>query len=618
MCLLRMSNIGFSRESAPAAPLKNVLHDEKRRKRRKKKKKQKNSVSGTIKYEDYLADSGSDVDDEDDYALGGIGKYSGMGGVGALEDPHPSLYPGPATPQEWEDNYTVGTDINVLIRQTIQNVNQSVCLQGDGIPEGIFGDGELSCFAAAVKHNTSILSIQIKSLPVSDVSLIPLFESLKAHPTLRALDLCGTKGGHGTSKALAKLVCTNPNIIFAHMDEDVLSPADAEIIQEGVQYNAMVCPDPSTNPFHLGLLRKFSALEEEERSYVQSLAPRVWKVFPTARNLNANEREASQTSANGDNLLSSPQPHTNNSAIHNSTTASQRVGRKKTVTWGAGGGGSVAGAGLCPQFLRGSCSFGSRCKFYHPEYTTALSNAVRMSQIECGGAAAVAAGGGDNDDANNDGDGAMNTARGTSRSYGGGGAEEDDDLRSTAAHTVTTRSLFSFAPSSGVDPLRRRRLGSRLRPSHYTLRLDTPTYEETGGTETFSQPTRQQQRRWRRPHPHEENQGGEAGGGWCYTSWRWWWWGRGQRDTNRKGNNNHSEINVLKGDESLYRGGGRGAASITTTLIPSSWRFLHSHVTESDSFSSSPPPTLMMTSLWVMAVSVAVCSGTIIAWAAKV
>lgn len=574
-------------------------HTEIRKKGKRRRKKQKDGVSGTsIKYEDYLADSGSDDAAEYEYARRDY--HTRLEGGAFADDAF--LGGGGATPQEWEENYTVGTDINVLIRQTIQNVNQSVCLEGDGMPEGIFGDWELSCFAAAVKHNTSILSIQIRSLPVSDVSLIPLLEALGQHPTLRALDLSGTKGGHGTSKALAKLVCTNPNIIFAHMDEDALSPADAEQIQEGVQYNAMVCPDPSANPFHLGLLRKFSAMEEEERSYAQSLAPRAWRVFPSSSAAGGDGASTVKAEANATNFYGEEgidhMGHTTTTTTNMNTNGSLQRGvmKKKKVSWGvsgggAGGGGTVAGAALCPQFLRGSCTYGSRCKFYHPEYTTALSNAVRMSMMEVEE---------DDDD-----------ELPCGNSNGGGGSKPphqmEDDARSTGP-AATTRSHFSLATSSAVDPLRRRRLGSRLRPSHYTLRLGGSGSGAAGeDTEDMGVPGRATNGfTWRLGQSRRRRRVVE-----------------GQEEEEEEAQPNHLGLHPHKGEDRVKRWWRWGSIGATAAAAAGGHprrnhqprSLLLDSLIGPPSTTSPPVAAAAAASLWIMAVSVVVCSGTMVAWA---
>ncbi|RNE97726.1 hypothetical protein TraAM80_09240 [Trypanosoma rangeli] len=165
--------------------------------KRKRKKNGKRAV-----YDQYLAFSGSECSTES------------SDGVGEFLDAY-----------ELEE-FEPGMDINILIQQTVQNVAQSVSLEdSDGLSQ--FGDYELICFAAAVKHSNSILSLQIRYLDVSDTSLVPLCRALESHPCIRALDLSGTRGGNATIKAVLRLFCTNPNILFVRLDDTMVASHDA-------------------------------------------------------------------------------------------------------------------------------------------------------------------------------------------------------------------------------------------------------------------------------------------------------------------------------------------------------------------------------------------------------
>ncbi|KAG5485875.1 hypothetical protein CUR178_07468 [Leishmania enriettii] len=243
--------------------------------------------------------------------------------------------------------YCVNMDVNILIQQTVQNIVQSVCLED---PEGFstFGDHELICFAAAVKHNSSIMSLQIRYLDVSDVSLIPLCNALQEHPSIRALDLSGTHGGEGTSKALRQLACTNPKIIFMRLEDTIVNPRDASIIEKATRYNSMACPDPNNNPFHLGLLRRISAMDDKEHKFREQLHSRPW--------------------------------------LLGSGSSNQKKSKKTTLSTAAA---SHIGGEICAQFIQGRCPYGSRCKYIHPERTVALKNVVASNLYhraeQCGG-----------------------------------------------------------------------------------------------------------------------------------------------------------------------------------------------------------------------------------------
>ncbi|KAH9586704.1 hypothetical protein LSM04_006380 [Trypanosoma melophagium] len=194
-------------------------------KRKKKKSKRKKAL-----YDQYLADSGSECSVE---------VWEGM-------DEALNAY-------ECEE-FEPGMDINILIQQTVQNVVQSVSLEDyDGLSR--FGDSELICFGAALKHNSSILSLQIRYLDVSDTSLVPLCRALEVHPCIRALDLSGTRGGNATIKAVFRLVCTNPNILFIRLDDTMVLPQDAEDILLSLWVGSVFFSKLGSKDEHMGMAR---------------------------------------------------------------------------------------------------------------------------------------------------------------------------------------------------------------------------------------------------------------------------------------------------------------------------------------------------------------------------
>ncbi|KAF5220944.1 Present in the outer mitochondrial membrane proteome 35 [Trypanosoma cruzi] len=287
-----------------------------RAKRKRKKKRRR------VLYDQYLADSGSECS---------TGSSEGGGEV--------------LNAYEFEE-FEPGMDINILIQQTVQNVAQSVSLEDyDGLSQ--FGDYDLICFAAAVKHNSSILSLQIRYLDVSDVSLVPLCRALEGHPCIRALDLSGTRGGNATIKAVFRLVCTNPNILFVRLDDTMVASHDAGEIELATRYNALGCPDPTNNPFHFGLLRKIGDMEEEKQKYKEQLSAHSW-------------------------LFSD----------HTGGAANQATKKTKKFLFAEKVAKSRIGADVCAQFMSGRCNYGSRCRYIHPDKTAALQNAITLSQYK--------------------------------------------------------------------------------------------------------------------------------------------------------------------------------------------------------------------------------------------
>ncbi|RNF04852.1 uncharacterized protein Tco025E_08024 [Trypanosoma conorhini] len=309
-CPAADGGFGLSEAILPSA-------DEIARAKRKRKKNRKRAV-----YDHYLADSGSECSTE-----------SSEGGCELLDA------------YEFEE-FEPGMDINILIQQTVQNVAQGVSLEDyDGRSQ--FGDCDLICFAAAVKHNSSILSLQIRYLDVSDTSLVPLCRALEGHPCIRALDLSGTRGGNATIKAVFRLVCTNPNILFVRLDDTMVASHDAEEIELATRYNALACPDPANNPFHLGLLRKIGDMEEEKQRYKEQLSAHSW-LFSNRAGGSANQA-----------------PKQAKKVLFAEKVAKSRIG-----------------ADICAQFMSGRCGYGSRCRYIHPEKTAAIKNAIVVSQYK--------------------------------------------------------------------------------------------------------------------------------------------------------------------------------------------------------------------------------------------
>lgn len=270
-------------------------------------------------------------DDNDEYeAHNGYGGAGGGGVVDAFGEQGDCL----------DEEFTVGMDVDLLIGQTRQSLVRSVCLE-DVDHATAFGDAELLRFVSVLKLNTSILSLQIRYLNVSDLSLVPLCHALQSHPTLRALDLSGTRGGRATSLALRELVCKNPNIVFVRVDNMYLDIRDAIVIEEGTQYNAMVCADPTSNPFHLSLLRKLSSIEEQAQKFDEELNAKPW--------LSAlmGDGKPAQGEASG--------------------ALFKKV--KKPVSHVSGA--ADISADVCVQYMKGRCAYGSRCHYFHPERTAA-------------------------------------------------------------------------------------------------------------------------------------------------------------------------------------------------------------------------------------------------------
>ncbi|KEG06498.1 hypothetical protein DQ04_13631000 [Trypanosoma grayi] len=125
----------------------------------------------------------------------------------------------------------------------------------------------------------------------------------------------------------------------------MVAPQDADEIRLATMYNALACPDPGNNPFHLGLLRRIGDMEEEEQTYKEKLSAHSW-LF------------SDQTSG----------------ATNALPPKKKKVGFAEKVAK------SRIGADICAQFMSGRCNYGSRCRYIHPDKTAALQNAIAATQ----------------------------------------------------------------------------------------------------------------------------------------------------------------------------------------------------------------------------------------------
>jgi hypothetical protein len=253
--------------------------------------------------------------------------------------------------------FEVGMDINILLNQVHQNLLRSICLDDtDGTNQ--FLDGDLICLAAALKHNRSVLSLQLRYLPVTDVSLVPLLHALEQHPSLRALDLSGTKGTRKTGEALRRLACRNTNLLHVLRDETMFQEKDVAVLDEALQFNAMMCADPRSNPYDVKMISKVTEEERAKRLLEAQLNYNPW-------------------------VHQGPPP---GGAMPGSANTSKPA-RKKGVTFDGAidsnaddGKDSLLSQRVCGDYIRGSCRYGSRCKYYHPPWTSALSQVAQLQK----------------------------------------------------------------------------------------------------------------------------------------------------------------------------------------------------------------------------------------------
>ncbi len=380
-------------------------------------------------YEQYYSDS-SETDDPGDELDGGasamLGRSSAAGarsyasvvagslrstaGASAAASGAPPKSTGLAESQTSDRALTtlafeVGMDVNILVQQLLTNAIATLFLE-DEDNTGRFGDHDLVCVASAIGHNTSLTSLQLRWLQVTDVSLVPLFNSLEKHPNIRSIDLCGTRGAEASSKALRRLVCRNSSILHVMTDDTRKTKwrmDDDEVIELATRHNALVCPGIS-NPYDKRVIASIIDKREEQQLLERQLALR--RDNPFVPHTTVIEMEGGYSGGSlvagterrvislGGTVISPPTP-LSASLAHplpsNKSSDARSKGKKSVQFSGVPQGGkdetaddeahrvATAKAALCKDYMLGSCRFGSRCSYVHPDRTvTATQQADRL------------------------------------------------------------------------------------------------------------------------------------------------------------------------------------------------------------------------------------------------
>lgn len=317
---------------------------------KKKKKVKRRKPSLYSLYHETSSNEGSqgDLGDEDylDEAATMYSVAAASTGGGGASGVNPSLYEYVA--------FEIGMDINVLLNQVHQNILRSICLDDSEDATSAFTDGDLICLAASLRHNRSLMSLQLRYLPVTDVSLVPLCSALEQHPTLRALDLSGTKGTRKTGEALRRLVCVNTNILHVMHNDTMFQERDLLVMGEALQFNAMMCADPRSNPYDVKMISKVTEEERAKRLLDAQLSYNPWVQGPPPTSV-----------LSGD----APQPLIN-----------KKVGKKNVAFETKDNDGSYLSQRVCGDYIKGACRYGSRCKYYHPPWTAALGQVAQLQR----------------------------------------------------------------------------------------------------------------------------------------------------------------------------------------------------------------------------------------------
>lgn len=337
------------------------------KKKRKKQKKKKLSLYDLYTKQQSSSDEGGDVSSEGDNLdeAATLLPYGGssLSTIGAAPSSSSAAAAYDVLP------YEIGMDINILINQVHQNVLRSICIDDyDGSAR--FLDDDLICLAAALRHNASVVSLQLRYLPVTDVSLVPLCKALEGHPAIRALDLSGTKGTRKTGEALRRLVCNNTHLLHVMIEETLYLEKDVAVIQEAVQYNAMVCPDPRLNPYDLKMISKISKLERDQRLLEEQLSYNPFIQGPPPSSMLHTQSETGRDCGElGGSLFDAPQ-------------ASRRKHKKRAVTFREDERENILTQQVCAEYVRGCCKYGSRCKYYHPPWSPALEQVASLQRYK--------------------------------------------------------------------------------------------------------------------------------------------------------------------------------------------------------------------------------------------
>lgn len=280
------------------------------------------------------------------------------------------------------DSFQVGMDINLIIKELHQNTLRHVCVE-DIDRSRLFADPEVRILAAALEGNTSIITLRIPGCHATDVSLIPLYKSLRAHPTIRSLDVSDTKGSESAGRALVDLVCKNTQIVHVERSNIRISQKDSALLDEALMYNCFNCQDPGINPYDASLIRYIDRAGKIEREVSEQVTlQNPWMV----------DEETGEVSLHVlENIarLYAPSATQDSVDVPDDTAElgskpPKRRKKRKGVSFGDDAELEVHRQ-VCDDYMNGRCRYGSRCKFLHPERTSASMNrilAVRAQEEE--------------------------------------------------------------------------------------------------------------------------------------------------------------------------------------------------------------------------------------------
>jgi hypothetical protein len=228
---------------------------------------------------------------------------------------------GPSVRRAMEKTLTTRTPLDVLVDALLANTCRSLVLDASLDDEVSFIDTRAAVIASAIRNNRSVLAVTLRALPITEVGVCSILESLKRNPTVRAVSIEQIGLTPKSLRALRDLARANPGIVHIGLyqtgSDDEPEALEAE---RTVLMNRLVLPDPVVNPFENLLFAGMSystdpegfawdaeSNESEEEHFLQGEAEEF-------------ERHAGK--------LSRP---------------------------------------VCGHVMHGGCAYGSRCRHYHPE-----------------------------------------------------------------------------------------------------------------------------------------------------------------------------------------------------------------------------------------------------------
>lgn len=218
--------------------------------------------------------------------------------------------------------FQMGMPIDALQQELLSNTTRALLLDDlERTTVNRINDAKGAMFAAALRNNRSLLALTVRAMPLTEIGLCSIFESVKRHGTLRAVDVQLMPLTPKALRGLRDAVRGNCNLIHAGLHQTGVEEDEvADDIDEAVRMNRLVQQDPKLNPYENFLFALHADEEEEELMH--------YMIDDADEEL---EARAAAFEARGGRLA---RP-------------------------------------VCGHYMAGACRYGSRCRHYHPERSAA-------------------------------------------------------------------------------------------------------------------------------------------------------------------------------------------------------------------------------------------------------